>query len=59
MGDSFIGFDQAMFLGVPVVAVNSGGPTETVIHQLTGFLCDSVMMEISLFASEMHYKMCC
>jgi len=30
---------EAMYLGRPVVAANSGGPTETVLHGLTGFLC--------------------
>jgi alpha-1,3/alpha-1,6-mannosyltransferase len=31
---------EAMSLGVPVIAVNSGGPRETVLHEETGFLCD-------------------
>lgn len=31
---------EAMYCGVPVVAVNSGGPRETVINNITGFLCD-------------------
>lgn len=31
---------EAMSLGVPVIAVNSGGPKETVLHEETGFLCD-------------------
>lgn len=30
---------EAMYLQKPVVAVNSGGPTETVIHGSTGVLC--------------------
>lgn len=30
---------EAMYLRKPVVAVNSGGPTETVIHGSTGVLC--------------------
>jgi len=38
---------EAMCLGVPVVAVNSGGPTETVINQQTGFLCDSDAISFS------------
>ncbi len=29
-----------MQLGTPVVAVNSGGPTETVVDGVTGFLCE-------------------
>lgn len=32
---------EAMSLGVPVIAVNSGGPKETVLHEETGFLCDN------------------
>lgn len=31
---------EAMYCGKPVVAANSGGPTETVVHDKTGFLCD-------------------
>jgi alpha-1,3/alpha-1,6-mannosyltransferase len=30
---------EAMYVGRPVIAVNSGGPTETVIHEVTGLLC--------------------
>jgi glycosyltransferase involved in cell wall biosynthesis len=29
-----------MLLGTPVVAVNSGGPLETVLHEVSGFLCE-------------------
>ncbi|XP_046399115.1 alpha-1,3/1,6-mannosyltransferase ALG2 [Ischnura elegans] len=32
---------EAMSAGCPVVAVNVGGPTETVVDGVTGFLCDS------------------
>ncbi|XP_070492255.1 alpha-1,3/1,6-mannosyltransferase ALG2 [Chironomus tepperi] len=32
---------EAMYLQVPVIAVNSGGPKETVVHEQTGFLCES------------------
>ena len=28
-----------MYCELPVVAVNDGGPTETVVDGLTGFLC--------------------
>jgi alpha-1,3/alpha-1,6-mannosyltransferase len=31
----------AMYSGCPVVAINSGGPRESVVHGETGFLCDS------------------
>ena len=32
---------EAMYLSRPVIAVNSGGPTETIVHDQTGFLCES------------------
>lgn len=32
---------EAMYLSRPVVAVNSGGPTETIVDEQTGFLCES------------------
>jgi hypothetical protein len=31
---------EAMYAGTPVLAVNSGGPTETVVDGITGFLRD-------------------
>lgn len=31
---------EAMYLRKPVIACNCGGPTETIIHETTGFLCD-------------------
>ena len=31
---------EAMIKGVPVIAINFGGPIETVEHQKTGFLCE-------------------
>ena len=31
-----------MSLGTPVIAVNNGGPLETVKHEVTGFLCNEV-----------------
>lgn len=31
---------ESMYMRRPVVAVNSGGPTETIIHESTGFLCE-------------------
>jgi glycosyltransferase involved in cell wall biosynthesis len=35
---------QAMSLGTPVIAVNNGGPLETVLHNVTGYLCDEVSL---------------
>lgn len=32
---------EGMYSGKPVIAVNRGGPTETVVHDSTGWLCDS------------------
>lgn len=31
---------EAMYLSKPVIAVNSGGPTETIVNDQTGFLCE-------------------
>ncbi|XP_063225674.1 alpha-1,3/1,6-mannosyltransferase ALG2 [Bacillus rossius redtenbacheri] len=31
---------EAMYYGKPVIAVNSGGPTETIVDGETGFLCN-------------------
>ncbi|KAG7309234.1 hypothetical protein JYU34_005162 [Plutella xylostella] len=31
---------EAMYYSKPVIAVNSGGPTETIVNEVTGFLCD-------------------
>ncbi|KAL1920227.1 uncharacterized protein VTP21DRAFT_1373 [Calcarisporiella thermophila] len=31
---------EAMYARVPVIAVNSGGPTETILDGVTGFLCE-------------------
>jgi alpha-1,3/alpha-1,6-mannosyltransferase len=48
-----------MSLGLPVIAVNSGGPTESVAHRKTGFLCNQdppefaqAMWELSSFNIE-------
>lgn len=32
---------EAMYMRKPVIACNSGGPTETVINDTTGFLCEA------------------
>ena len=31
---------EAMYMRCPVIAVNSGGPLESIVHSVTGFLCD-------------------
>lgn len=31
---------EAMYAGLPVIAVKSGGPTESVVHGTTGYLCE-------------------
>lgn len=31
---------EAMYYRKPVIAVNSGGPTETIVNEVTGFLCE-------------------
>ncbi|KAG1683998.1 Alpha-1,3/1,6-mannosyltransferase ALG2 [Nymphon striatum] len=41
---------EAMYMARPVIAVNSGGPLETVKNDETGFLCDPTE---SAFAAEM------
>lgn len=42
---------EAMFCRKPVIAVNSGGPTETVLHRETGLLCQS---DSNAFAEAMY-----
>ena len=32
---------EAMYCRRPVIAVNSGGPTESIVHEQTGILCDA------------------
>ena len=31
---------EAMYMQCPVIAINSGGPLESVVHKVTGFLCE-------------------
>ncbi|XP_003407614.1 alpha-1,3/1,6-mannosyltransferase ALG2 [Loxodonta africana] len=31
---------EAMYMQCPVIAVNSGGPLESILHSVTGFLCE-------------------
>ncbi|XP_020248675.1 alpha-1,3/1,6-mannosyltransferase ALG2-like [Asparagus officinalis] len=38
---------EAMAAQKPVIACNSGGPVETIIHETTGFLCDPTPLEFS------------
>ncbi|XP_020593963.1 alpha-1,3/1,6-mannosyltransferase ALG2 isoform X2 [Phalaenopsis equestris] len=38
---------EAMASQKPVIACNSGGPVETVKHELTGFLCEPIPLEFS------------
>ena len=47
-----IGPLEAMYMKLPVIAHNSGGPKETILHGKTGILCDSGDYE---FAKAMNY----
>ncbi|XP_030407431.1 alpha-1,3/1,6-mannosyltransferase ALG2 [Gopherus evgoodei] len=38
---------EAMYMRCPVIAVNSGGPLESVINNVTGFLCDPLPTQFS------------
>lgn len=38
---------EAMYSSIPVIAVNSGGPLETVISGETGYLCEPTPLEFS------------
>ena len=38
---------EAMYMKTPVVAVNSGGPLETVADDVTGYLCDPIPSDFS------------
>lgn len=38
---------EAMYSKKPVIAVNSGGPTETIVHEVTGYLCNSNHIEFA------------
>uniref|UniRef100_A0A1A9ZCT1 Alpha-1,3/1,6-mannosyltransferase ALG2 n=1 Tax=Glossina pallidipes TaxID=7398 RepID=A0A1A9ZCT1_GLOPL len=31
---------EGMYMSKPIIAINSGGPTETIVHNETGFLCE-------------------
>lgn len=43
---------EAMYMSKPVIALNSGGPTETIVHNSTGLLCENNSEQFSL-------AMCC
>eukprot|EP01040_Poterioochromonas_malhamensis_P000027 gene27-29_t len=53
---------EAMSIGLPVIAVNSGGPTESVLHEKTGFLCsqdaDEFAKRMFFFASKLDPDSC-
>lgn len=38
---------EGMYMSKPVIAVNSGGPTETIINDSTGFLCNPEQKDFS------------
>jgi alpha-1,3/alpha-1,6-mannosyltransferase len=42
---------ESMYLECPVIAVNAGGPMETVVDECTGFLCEQSAVS---FAEAMH-----
>lgn len=44
---------EGMYMSKPVIAVNSGGPTETIVHNSTGFLCDPKEEAFSLAMASM------
>lgn len=45
---------EAMLVGKPVIAVNSGGPRETVDHGITGYLCEPTPESMAEFM----YRIC-
>ena len=38
---------EAMYMQCPVIAVNSGGPLESIVHSVTGFLCEPDPVDFS------------
>lgn len=44
---------EAMAAQKPVIACNSGGPVETIIHEVTGFLCNPTPHEFSLVMAKL------
>ncbi|CAL8134668.1 unnamed protein product [Orchesella dallaii] len=39
---------EAMYMGKPVIAVDSGGPRETVVNEVTGFLCPATEIHFAV-----------
>ena len=44
---------EAMYSQVPVIAVNNGGPKESIIHGETGLLCESDTLSFSKALSQL------
>ncbi|KAJ2897935.1 Alpha-1,3-mannosyltransferase-like protein [Coemansia aciculifera] len=44
---------ESMYMRVPVVAVNSGGPRETIQHGVTGYLCEPTADEFAAAISKL------
>lgn len=44
---------EAMAMGTPVIAVNSGGPKESVVHGSTGLLCEATVEEFGRAVAEL------
>lgn len=47
---------EAMYMKRPVIACNSGGPTETVVHGVTGYLCEPNEAHFSQHMAEFSLK---
>jgi alpha-1,3/alpha-1,6-mannosyltransferase len=46
---------EAMYAGTPVIACNSGGPIETILHEQTGFLCEPTPEAFGTALAELLY----
>ena len=46
---------EAMLAGRPVLACNSGGPVESIIHGVTGYLCAPIPQVGDCFTKSPHY----
>lgn len=49
---------EAMLVGKPVIAINSGGPKETVEHGITGYLCDPTAESIAQYMYQIFKQDC-